>query len=198
MSETQQSGSGPTRVYLVRHGRTELNAAGIVRGRLDPPLDDVGCLQVEELARALSLLPIDEVVAGPLGRTTQTAQVIAHASGAPLSVDARLQDRDYGEWTGHSVEAVVTQWGSLDDAPGVESLAVVAQRAWEACEALADRWRGGLVVAVTHDAVIRALVTKWRHIDVGRRPFAVDTASYTVVERLSGEWRVLSIGNHVE
>ncbi len=51
----------------------------------------------------------------------------------------------------------MTQWGSLDDAPGVESLAVVAQRAWEACEELADKWRGGFVVAVTRDAAIRAL-----------------------------------------
>jgi hypothetical protein len=29
-------------IYLVRHGRTRLNAEGIVRGHLDVPLDDVG------------------------------------------------------------------------------------------------------------------------------------------------------------
>ena len=91
----------------------------------------------------------------------------------------------------------MTQWGSLDDAPGVEPLAAVTQRAWEACEELADRLRSGLVVVVTHDAVIRALITKWRHIDEGRQPLTVDTASYTVVERLRREWRVLSIDNHV-
>ncbi|MGH2843820.1 MAG: histidine phosphatase family protein, partial [Solirubrobacteraceae bacterium] len=35
-------------VFLVRHGRTALNAAGVLRGHLDPPLDDVG---VEEAGR---------------------------------------------------------------------------------------------------------------------------------------------------
>jgi broad specificity phosphatase PhoE len=30
------------RVFLVRHGRTSLDAAGRLRSRLDPPLDEVG------------------------------------------------------------------------------------------------------------------------------------------------------------
>jgi probable phosphoglycerate mutase len=31
-----------TTIFLVRHGRTALNAEGRFRGRLDPPLDDRG------------------------------------------------------------------------------------------------------------------------------------------------------------
>jgi broad specificity phosphatase PhoE len=43
-----------TRIYLVRHGRTKLNAAGVLRGHLDPPLDVVGRRQVRELGVALA------------------------------------------------------------------------------------------------------------------------------------------------
>ena len=34
-----------TRIYLARHGRTRLNAAGVLRGHLDPGLDAVGLFQ---------------------------------------------------------------------------------------------------------------------------------------------------------
>jgi broad specificity phosphatase PhoE len=175
-----------------------LNAAGLVRGLLDPPLDDVGRTQAQEVARALSRLPVGEVVAGPLRRTIQTAQPIAYASQVPLEVDVRLQDRDYGEWAGQRVEAVVAQWGSLDNAPGVEPLSTVTRRAREALEDYADRSTSDLMVVVTHDAVIRALVTTWRHVDEGVRSFTVDPASYSVVERRGGDWRVLSVNNRVD
>jgi hypothetical protein len=33
-----------TLVYLVRHGQTLLNESGVLRGLLDPPLDDAGRL----------------------------------------------------------------------------------------------------------------------------------------------------------
>jgi uncharacterized membrane protein YkvA (DUF1232 family) len=49
-----------TTVYLIRHGRTELNAGGWLRGRIDPPLDEVGRVARPKgslLAEALRLLP---------------------------------------------------------------------------------------------------------------------------------------------
>jgi len=45
---TSGEATGPadgTLVYLVRHGQTPLNESGVLRGLLDPPLDEAGHLQ---------------------------------------------------------------------------------------------------------------------------------------------------------
>ncbi|MFI5100881.1 MAG: histidine phosphatase family protein [Actinomycetes bacterium] len=41
-------------VYLVRHERTALNAAGVLRGRLDPDLDATGRVETERLGGLLA------------------------------------------------------------------------------------------------------------------------------------------------
>ena len=41
-------------LFLVRHGRTDVNASGLLQGRLDPPLDEVGCVQAAEVAKSLA------------------------------------------------------------------------------------------------------------------------------------------------
>jgi broad specificity phosphatase PhoE len=75
-----------------------------------------------------------------------------------VTTDGRLLDRDYWQWTGTDREAVVARWGSVDDAPGVEPLPVVRERAVRGLTDIARRSRGGTAVVVSHDAVNRQLL----------------------------------------
>ena len=50
------------------------------------------------------------VVASPLLRARKTAQPVADRAGCEVTTDARLLDRDYGQWTGIDRESVVAQW----------------------------------------------------------------------------------------
>lgn len=69
MSGRRSSGGRRTAtVYMVRHGRTALNAAGLLRGQLDPPLDRVGRLEAAQLAAVFVHREIEVVVASPLRR----------------------------------------------------------------------------------------------------------------------------------
>lgn len=190
--------SGERTVYLVRHGRTALNADGRLRGRLDPPLDRVGHTQVEALAAAFAHLPIKptRVVAGPLRRTHDTALAIALGCAAALVTDDRLVDRDYGPWTGQPADEVRVQWGSdLDRLPDSEPLPTVTARALEVLADTRDHDEGP-VVLVSHDAVLSALLVA---LDPSLgRPSAVhlDTASWSQL-RQSGDghqWCVVRIG----
>ncbi len=45
-----------------------------------------------------------------------------------MATDERLLDRDYEQWTGADREKVIVQWGSVDNAPGVEPPAAVRDR----------------------------------------------------------------------
>ena len=70
-------------LVLVRHGRTEANAARKLQGLLDLPLDDVGYAQAAGVAQWLG--KPDRVISSPLVRARQTAE----AFGIPYEVDDR-------------------------------------------------------------------------------------------------------------
>ena len=145
-------------IYLCRHGRTPLNAAGLLRGRLDPELDLIGQAEARDMAEALSGVGLCRVASSPLQRAMATAELIAGASGLEVEPDERWADRAYGAFDGKSSDDVVAQYGSLDAAPGVEPAGDVAARAQAA---LADIMADGPtdpVAIVTHDAVIRILL----------------------------------------
>ncbi|MGH9082782.1 MAG: histidine phosphatase family protein [Acidimicrobiales bacterium] len=148
------------RIYLARHGRTPLNAAGVLRGRLDPSLDEVGRRQAAALAEAITGREptVGAVVASPLRRAVETARAIAQRAGCPVEVDPRLADRDYGEWAGRPRESVEAAWGTVDAAPGVEPRAALVERSWAALLDVAARAGGGVAAVVAHDAVNRALL----------------------------------------
>lgn len=144
-------------VYLCRHGRTALNAAGVLRGRLDPPLDEAGEVEATGLADTFRGVTITAVVSSPLLRASQTATAVASSCGVALAVDERLADRDYGPWAGASREDVVARFGSLDAATGVEAHDAMTNRAKAAIFDAARR--GAPVLVVAHDAINRAVLS---------------------------------------
>ena len=89
-------------LHVVRHGRTEVNAAGKLLGRSDPELDQTGRKQAEELANRLG--EVDLVISSPLKRTMETASYISNT----VETDPRWLELDYGELEGRSIESVAT------------------------------------------------------------------------------------------
>lgn len=150
--------SSPALVLLVRHGRTALNDAGLLRGRLDPPLDDVGLAEAERTAHALAPMEPTRIVCSPLARARETAAAIAALTGATPIIDGRLSDRDYGNWAGHAPAELVERYGSIEATPGVEPSAAVTARALAVLEEQRDHLAAGSVVIVAHDVINRFLL----------------------------------------
>lgn len=121
--------STSTRIILVRHGRTALNAEGRLRGLANPELDPTGVEQALNTAFALRPEGIASVLSSLLNRAVSTAAIIAKISEVDHRAEPALNDRDYGEWTGHIKAEVIEQWGSVDAAPGVEPTDGVRDRA---------------------------------------------------------------------
>lgn len=181
------------RVYLVRHGRTPLNAAGVLRGRLDPPLDEMGQWQAEQLGRLFARRPIGLVVASPLRRAVETAQAIATPTGLPVETDGRLIDREYGRWAGGSKEVVLSQWGSLEAAPDVEPSKDVRSRALDALADVARKAAGGAAVVVSHDVVIRLSLVALDPSLGDPEELPQGTGCFNTLEYQTGAWKVLRI-----
>jgi broad specificity phosphatase PhoE len=187
--------SSVTRIYLARHGRTRLNAAGLLRGYLDPQLDAVGLFQALTLGDVLGRQDLQLIVSSPLVRAVQTAEKAALRAGLEVETDPRLIDRDFGSWAGKTTDAVIARWGSLNDAPDIEPEQAVAQRALAALHDACDRVDGGAVLVVSHDAVNRLVLPMLddRLDGVGTLP--QDTGCFNVIERRGTAWSVLSVNN---
>jgi len=143
-------------LIVVRHGRTEANASGLLLGRrLDPQLDDLGRRQAVALAGAL---PEARVISSPLARTRETAEAL----GRPVEIDERWIELDYGELDGtplRDVPADVWARWRQDPAwapPGGESLLELGDRVRDACAAIAAEAAERDVVVVTHVSPVKA------------------------------------------
>lgn len=87
-------------LYIIRHGKTEMNAKMLMQGRSDHPLNETGFAQADEAAERFAEMgvKIDKVYTSPLIRAVQTAERIA--PDAELIVDERLIEMDYGPYEG--------------------------------------------------------------------------------------------------
>jgi broad specificity phosphatase PhoE len=145
-------------LHLVRHGRTDANAQGLLLGRADPPLSDEGRLQAAALAE---MVPRGaRVVSSPLRRTRETAA----AFGVPVEVDDRWIELDYGDLDGTPLRDVPAdlwrQWRADPTfvPPGGESLTALGARVRLACDELLDEARERDVVVVSHVSPIKAAI----------------------------------------
>lgn len=89
------------RLILVRHPQPEV-APGICYGSSDLPVSDAAIEQVADSLRAAGLPGTLPVYASPLVRCAQ----LAHALGAPVTLDARLAEMDFGDWELRSWDAI--------------------------------------------------------------------------------------------
>ncbi|MHB1518013.1 MAG: histidine phosphatase family protein [Acidimicrobiales bacterium] len=184
-----------THIYLVRHGRTALNAVGVLRGHLDPALDAVGLSQASVLGDLLGKPELRLVVSSPLQRAVETARAVACRAGHEVETDRRLIDRDYGSWAGKPRELLVARFGSVNDAPGVEPEGVVLARAMDALDDARRRAAGGDAVVVSHDAVNSVLLTTIDERLGDSATLALDTGCFSVLEYRDRSWSVLSVNN---
>lgn len=180
------------RIFLVRHGRTLLNADDRLRGLADPPLDEVGRAEAKATAESLRGRGIQIIYSSPLQRAAATAQIIAATLGVTTETDQRLNDRDYGPWTGHPKSEVVGEFGSVDAAPGVEPAASVIARVLPALDSISHQHEGEVIALVTHDAVIRPLLSA---IEPGIGELTIATGSWNELARDDRGWRVESVDN---
>lgn len=93
--------AGRTRVYLIRHGQTDWNAAKKIQGSVDRELTAFGRRQAAAIGDALRGIPLTLVASSPLKRAAATADAI-HATqpDAERISHAGLREMDFGDLEG--------------------------------------------------------------------------------------------------
>lgn len=148
-------------LYVVRHGRTDANASGLLLGRADVALDDQGRAQAAALAARLPTPA--RVISSPLTRCRETAE----AFGVPVEIDERWVELDYGALDKTPLTEVPAEvwarWRSdLTFAPpDGESIADLGRRVRSALDDLAPDLAAADaddIVVVSHVSPIKAAV----------------------------------------
>ena len=153
-------------LYLVRHGRTLVNAENRLQGRIDHSLDEVGRRQSIEIARALK--NIDRVISSPLLRAMETAA----AFNRKIEIEPRFIELDYGDFDGvlqsDISEEVWKNWRADVNycLPKGESLAELDRRVRQALNEIIVESRDQNIVVVSHVSPIKAAIAWAVGVDV--------------------------------
>ncbi|GAA4715658.1 bifunctional RNase H/acid phosphatase [Nocardioides conyzicola] len=162
----------PTTIVLVRHGVTPHTRDKRFSGGLassNPGLSDEGKAQIRAVADWLGPLAerVDAVVASPVRRTLESAEILAAALGQPIEVEHGFAEMEFGVWdgltfgeVGEKYPAEMKAWlGSTDVAPeGGESFRTVQARVLDGLARLLESHAGETVVVVSHVTPIKTLV----------------------------------------
>jgi alpha-ribazole phosphatase len=157
-----------TRLFLVRHGETEWNAAHRIQGQTDVPLNEQGLRQASAVAAYLAAESLTAVYASNLSRARQTAEAIAAVHGLPVHLAPELREVDFGEWEGLDEAAIAARFPEeyrlwREDSlrhrpPGGETIAALRARAAQVYDRVVAAHAGETVALVGHGGSIRALV----------------------------------------
>lgn len=159
-----------TRLYLVRHGATQLTAENRFSGAIGVDLSEEGRAQVERLAARLCDEEIGAVYTSPLSRTVETASILArpHTALTPVHRDG-LKEISHGRWEGLTRPEVEAQFpGEYETweadpftfAPvGGESGLGVLARALPVIREIVLAHEGENVIVVSHKATLRLLIS---------------------------------------
>jgi probable phosphoglycerate mutase len=182
------------RIYLVRHGETELNAARILQPPATP-LSARGIAQAERVAARLAGVGLVRILASDLRRAEMTAEAIMRRSGAPIARDPELAERNFGALRGRPYAELGLDPFALDYEPpegeSWDGFHARVDRAWQRVDAAA-RGADGPIAVVTHGLVCRAVVSRRVSLAPG---LALDgrgwrNTSVTVHERHGLGWGV--------
>ena len=156
-------------VYFVRHGQSADNTSPVFQSP-DSPLTDKGRAQAECVARRVSKLSLQAMVASPFRRAKETADIIARATGAqpiysdlfvervkPTSINGRPHTDEVANATWRTWEdSLYTSGMRVEDGENFDDLMV---RADAALQYLRDRGEESLLV-VTHGYFLRTMIAR--------------------------------------
>jgi len=158
-----------TRIFLVRHGATDLTAEGRFSGEVGVDLSDEGRWQAQLLAERMRRETLSAIYSSPLSRTMETARIIGERCGLEAVTVDGLREMRHGRWEGLTRDEVEERFGdeyaTWEEDPftfapeGGENGVAVLARALPALRAIVTRHAGERVLVVSHKATIRILIS---------------------------------------
>lgn len=184
-----------SRLILVRHGQTMLQAAARYTGQQDAPLTALGERQHELLRIRLLGESIERVVSSDLARCRELAEAVAADHDLEAELEPALREASFGSWEGLTYGEAMARDRQAMVAfnrntaqvapPGGESLADLAARAIPVLDACvrAHKQREGALLLVSHGGTLQALLCHLLAIALERHwTIRVDNAAVSILD----------------
>jgi probable phosphoglycerate mutase len=164
-----------TRVFLVRHGATQLTAEGRFSGSAGVELSAEGRWQAAQLGERLRRERLNAAYTSPMSRAAETARIVGESCSLEIEARDGLREISHGHWEGltrSEVEArFADEYAAWEEDPftyapaGGESGVAVLARALPVLREIVTAHAGGRVLVVSHKATIRLLLSSLLGID---------------------------------
>jgi probable phosphoglycerate mutase len=164
-----------TRLYLVRHGATQLTAEDRFSGAVGVELSEEGRWQAARLGERLRHDGLTALYCSPFSRTVETARIIAGPCALAIEIRDGLREISHGRWEGltrsevearHPDEYAAWEEDPFTFAPeGGESGVAVLARALPVVREIVTRHPGEHVLVVSHKATIRLVLSSLLGVD---------------------------------
>jgi broad specificity phosphatase PhoE len=156
-------------------------------------MNETGIEQVKLAASAIKAEDWDVILTSPLTRAKQTAEIIARHTGFSEIIEQELLiERSFGEAEGLSHDQWRAKYSNLDDIPGGESRTQLAERSKLLLETISKELAGKRVLAISHGALIRALLSIASNNELPRDGERLGNASLNVVKHSDNSWQVVN------
>lgn len=155
------------KIYIIRHGETDLNAQGIMQGWLDQPLNNSGRNLAVITGQAMKDINFDYCISSPLKRAIETSEIILRESenDIPIAIDDRLLEINFGDLEGKKIsemrDAVYTFYMDpfhFKGFPNGETVQDVCRRTQQFLNELIAKDNGKNYFISTHGCAMRAMV----------------------------------------
>lgn len=87
------------KIYVIRHGQTELNIKGLINGQIGDKLTAEGMEQAKNAAKSLPGT-IKHIYSSPLNRAKQTAEILNADLNLPVTFHDELMEVNFGQLQG--------------------------------------------------------------------------------------------------
>ena len=151
------------KIWLCRHGQTDLNRDKRMQGRTDCPLNEPGRVQAALAAEKAAGVKFDAVYASPLDRAIETACIVSGTERSRVIIDERIIETDFGKYEKKKYWAMglsMTLYWALPEVfpapPTVESIASMVKRVHAFLTELRQTDAENVLV-VCHGGIIRVL-----------------------------------------
>ena len=148
------------KIYVIRHGLTQLNKEGKYNGIFDEDIVEEGIKQAQESSNIIKNLNIDLIICSPLLRTRHTCEII-NVNSVPVIFDDRIKERDCGSLTckelGDFYYTDYWNYYSNVDVEGLESVPHLFDRVRSFLDEIKIKYKDKNILLVTHGGVARAI-----------------------------------------
>ena len=151
------------KIYITRHGQTNLNKRRLMQGLTDEPLNETGRAQAREARLKLGDVRFDAVYASPLDRAQETASIVGGVERNQVIIDPRIIEVDFGPYEQRSYfkmglwMTLYWAWPEVIPAPkGVETIESMVKRSKDFLDSIQEKGYDTILI-VCHGGIIRAL-----------------------------------------